>query len=170
MLKDPKEILEKAAMQYGNALYWHIRRLVVGHDDAEDALQETFMKIYTKASSFSGEESSFRAWVYSIATREALQVLRRRKHIFQSLDSVGGELAEQVAAESPSNADRSAILLQKAILSLSTQQRIVFNLRYYDELSYEQIAEITGKSEGTLRTNYHYATEKVKEYLKEHAI
>lgn len=170
MLKDPKEILEKAVEQYGNALYWHIRRLVVGHDDAEDALQETFMKIYTKASSFSGEESSFRAWVYSIATREALQVLRRRKHIFQSLDSVGGELSEQMAAESPSNADRSAILLQKAILSLSTQQRIVFNLRYYDEFSYEQIAEITGKSEGTLRTNYHYATEKVEEYLKEHAI
>ena len=88
----------------------------------------------------------------------------------QSLDSVGGELAEMVASESAPDADRTAILFQQAIMQLSTQQRVAFNLRYYDELPYAQMAEITGKSEGTLKTNYHYAVEKIKEYLKEHAI
>ena len=90
--------------------------------------------------------------------------------MFQSLDSLGSELALQVATESAPDADKSSILFQQAIMQLSTQQRIAFNLRYYDELPYSQIAEITGKSENTLRTNYHYAVEQIKDYLKEHAI
>jgi RNA polymerase sigma-70 factor (ECF subfamily) len=96
--------------------------------------------------------------------------LRRRTHAFQSLDSLNGELANLVVTESAPDADRSAVLFQQAIMQLSTQQRIAFNLRYYDELPYDQISAITGKSEGSLRTNYHYAVEKIKEYLKEHAI
>lgn len=80
------------------------------------------------------------------------------------------KLANLVVTESAPDADRSAVLFQQAIMQLSTQQRIAFNLRYYDELPYDQISAITGKSEGSLRTNYHYAVEKIKEYLKEHAI
>lgn len=170
MTRDANDILQLAARRYGKRLYWHIRRLVVSHDDAEDALQETMTKIYSKAGTFRGEESALEAWCYRIATNEALQVIRRRRHFMQSLDSVGGELAEMVASESAPDADRTAILFQQAIMQLSTQQRVAFNLRYYDELPYAQIAEITGKSEGTLKTNYHYAVEKIKEYLKEHAI
>lgn len=168
MSPDANDILQQAADRYGKRLYWHIRRLVVSHDDAEDALQETFIKIFTRADSFRGD--SLEAWCYRIATNEALQLLRKRTHAFQSMDSLSGELSEMVAAESAPGADRSAVLFQQAILQLSTQQRVAFNLRYYDELSYAQIAAITGKSENSLRTNYHYAVEKIKEYLTEHAI
>ena len=165
------DILNLAVSRYGKALYWHIRRLVVSHDDAEDALQETIVKIYSKASSFKGDERSLAAWVYRIATNEALQVLRRRtSHLFQSIDSLGEDLSELIMTESAPDADRTSILFQKATLQLTTWQRIAFNLRYYDGLPYEDIARITGKSTGTLRTNYHYAVEKIKNYLKENAI
>ena len=169
-MAQPQDILSLATDRYGKQLYWHIRRLVVSHDDAEDALQETFIKIFTKASSFHGGDESLQAWFYQIATREALMCLRKRTHAFQSLDSLSGELSSLVVTESAPDADRSAVLFQQAIMHLSTQQRIAFNLRYYDELPYDQISAITGKSEGTLRTNYHYAVDKIKEYLKEHAI
>ena len=162
------DILQQATDRFGQRLYWHIRRLVVSHDDAEDALQETFIKIFTKADTFKGD--SLEAWCYKIATNEALMTLRRRRHTFQSLDSLSGELADLVVAESAPDADRSSVLFQQAVLQLGTQQRIAFNLRYYDELSYGQIAAITGKSENTLRANYHYAVEKIKAYLKENAI
>ena len=167
-MHNPQRILDIVTRQYGSRLYWHIRRLVVSHHDAEDALQETFIKIFTKADTFKGD--SLEAWCYKIATNEALMTLRRRAHAFQSLDSLNGELANLVVTESAPDADRSAVLFQQAIMQLSTQQRIAFNLRYYDELPYDQISAITGKSEGSLRTNYHYAVEKIKEYLKEHAI
>lgn len=167
-MHNPQRILDIVTRQYGSRLYWHIRRLAVSHHDAEDALQETFIKIFTKADTFKGD--SLEAWCYKIATNEALMTLRRRAHAFQSLDSLNGELANLVVTESAPDADRSAVLFQQAIMQLSTQQRIAFNLRYYDELPYDQISAITGKSEGSLRTNYHYAVEKIKEYLKEHAI
>lgn len=167
-MHNPQRILDIVTRQYGSRLYWHIRRLVVSHHDAEDALQETFIKIFTKADTFKGD--SLEAWCYKIATNEALMTLRRRTHAFQSLDSLNGDLANLVVTESAPDADRSAVLFQQAIMQLSTQQRIAFNLRYYDELPYDQISAITGKSEGSLRTNYHYAVEKIKEYLKEHAI
>ena len=170
MDSDAMNILKKVSDRYGNQLYWHIRRLVVSHDDAEDALQETFIKIFTKAGSFRGEASALEAWCYKIATNEALMMLRKRTHAFQSLDSLSSELSSLVVTESAPDADRSTVLFQQAIMQLSTHQRVVFNLRYYDELPYEQIAAITGKSEGSLRTNYHYAVDKIKEYLKEHAI
>ncbi len=164
------DILNTAASRYGEALYWHIRRLVVSHDDAEDALQETFIKIYTKAATFRGDDRSLAAWFYRIATNEALQMLRRRTHLFQSVDSLGDELSELVATESAPDADRATVLFQKATMQLSTQQRIAFNLRYYDGLPYDQIARITGRSEGSLRTNYHYAVNSIKKYMEDNTL
>lgn len=164
------EILQKVTELYGKRLYWHIRRIVVSHNDAEDALQETFLKIYDKAGSFRGDDCSLLPWCYRIATNEALRLLRRRARLFQSLDSVSAELAGKLAEECAPDADRMSVLFQQAVLHLSTQQRIVFNLRYYDELSYAEISKITGKSENSLRTNYSYAVNKIKEYLKENAI
>lgn len=164
------EILQRVTELYGKRLYWHIRRIVVSHDDAEDVLQETFLRIYDKAGSFRGDGSSLLAWCYRIATNEALQLLRRRARLFQSLDSVSAELSRKLAEECAPDADRMSVLFQQAVLRLSTQQRIVFNLRYYDELTYAEISRITGKSENSLRTNYSYAVNKIKEYLKEYAI
>lgn len=154
--------------QYGQTLYWHIRRIVVAHEDAEDALQETFIKIYAGIDSYRGE-GQILSWMYRIATNEALTLLRRQTHFFQSIDSLGNTLTERLQAETPLDGDAVEVLFQKALLTLPTQQRIAFNLRYYDELSYEEIARITGKSVGTLKANYHYAVEKVKNYINKYS-
>ena len=153
--------------QYGKTLYWHIRRIVVGHDDAEDVLQETCIKVLNSISNYRGD-GSLVTWLYRIATNEALQHLRRQTRIFQHIDSLSDSLAEKLEAEAPLDGTELELLFQKALIALPTQQRIAFNLRYYDELSYEEIAAITGKSVQSLKTNYHYATQKVKNYIKEH--
>lgn len=154
--------------QYGEQLYWHIRRIVVGHDDAEDVLQETSIKIFNNIGNFKGE-GSLLGWMYRIATNEALYFLRRQTHLFQSIDDLSVKLLGKLETETPADADAMQKVFQQALLTLPTQQRIAFNLRYYDELSYDEISRITGKNVGTLKTNYHYATEKIKEYIKQYA-
>ena len=153
--------------EYGHALYWHIRRIVIGHDDAEDVLQETCIKVFNSIHTYRGD-GSLATWLYRIATNEALQHLRRQTHLFQHIDSLSDTLVEKLQAEVPLDGNELEIMLQKALLTLPTQQRIAFNLRYYDELSYEDIAAITGKTVQTLKTNYHYATKRIKNYIKEH--
>lgn len=161
-----EEGFRKLMKQYGHALYWHIRRIVVGHDDAEDVLQETCIKVLNSIHSFRGE-GSLVTWLYCIATNEALQHLRRQTRLFQSIDELEETLKAKLQAESQLGDVET--LFQQALLTLPTQQRVAFNLRYYDELSYEEIASVTGKSVNTLKTNYHYATQKVKDYLKQHS-
>lgn len=150
--------------QYGDRLYWHIRRVVVQHEETEDVLQETFARAYLSISGFRGEtESSLTAWLYRIATTLAINALRKRKRgIFSSLDSVRGDLLATFEHEVEPSADEIVVRLQKAILALPTKQRLVFNMRYYDELSFEQISQITGQSVSTLKTNYHYAVQKIR--------
>ncbi len=170
MLHNPLQREEgfKALMsQYGQMLYWHIRRIVVGHCDAEDVLQETCIKVFSRIDTFRGD-GSLTIWLYRIATNEALQHLRRQTHLFQSVDSLGEALAGKLQAENPLDGNELEMLFQAALLTLPTQQRIAFNMRYYDELSYEEIAQITGKNVASLKTNYHYATQKVKDYIREH--
>lgn len=154
---------------YGDRLYWHIRRIVVSHDDAEDVMQETALKILTGIDSYRGE-SKLATWLYRIATNEALLHLRRECHIFQSIDSLGEVLAERVEAEADVDADRASVLFQQAIALLPTQQRLAFNLRYYDEMPYDEMAQVTGKSVSSLKTNYHLAVERIKRYVKENSI
>ena len=171
MLMDPNRRDEGFRMllrRYGRRIYWHIRRIVVGHDDAEDVFQETCIKVLNRIGSFRGD-GSLAMWLYSVATNEALLHLRRQTRLFQSIDSLGEVLTAKLQAEAPLEGVRAQVLFQNALLTLPTQQRIAFNLRYYDELSYEEIARITGKSVNTLKTNYHYATQKVKDYINEHA-
>lgn len=162
------EAFDRLIEQYGDRLYWHIRRVVVNHEDAEDVLQETFAKAYTSIADFRGDsESSLTAWLYRIATNVAINVLRRRKKwAFSSLDSVRGDLLATFEHEIDPSADEIVVRLQKAILALPTKQRLVFNMRYYDELSFEQISQATGDSVSTLKTNYHYAVKKVKEQVR----
>ena len=171
MLLDPArqdEGFRALLQQYGRRLYWHIRRIVVGHDDAEDVLQDTCIRILDRIGTFKGD-GPLMAWLYRIATNEALQHLRRQTHLFQSLDSLSDTLTARLQAEASIDADRAAVIFQQALLTLPTQQRIAFNLRYYDELSYDEISCITGKPVGALKTNYHYATQKVKNYIREHS-
>jgi len=154
--------------RYGKAIYWHIRRIVVGREDAEDVLQDSCIKVLDSLASFRGDEASLIPWIYRIATRESLMQLRRKTHLLQSIDSLGDTLTRTLEAESGAEGGEE-LLLQKALLSLTTTQRIVFNMRYFDDMSYEQMAQVTGKSVGTLKTHYHYAVERVKNYLKENA-
>ncbi len=154
--------------QYGDRLYWHIRRVVVQHEEAEDALQETFTRAYLSIGDFRGEtEGSLVAWLYKIATSMAIRALRKRKRgVFSTLDSVRGDLLATFEHEIDPSADEIVVKLQKAILALPTKQRLVFNMRYYDELSFEQISQATGDSISTLKTNYHYAVRKIKEQVR----
>lgn len=171
MLFNPSQREEGYKMlmrQYGRAIYWHIRRIVVGHEDAQDVFQETCIKVLSGINSYRGDGSLI-TWLYRVATNEALQHLRRQTHLFQRIDSLGDTLTQRLKAEATLHDDEAATLFQQALLTLPTQQRIAFNLRYYEELSYEEIARITGKSVNTLKTNYHYATDKVKRYIQEHS-
>ena len=161
------EAFDRLIEQYGDRLYWHIRRVVIHHEDAEDVLQESFAKAYTSIADFRGEtESSLMAWLYRIATNIAINALRKRKRwAFASLDSLRGDLLATFEHEVDPSADEIVVRLQKAILALPTKQRLVFNMRYYDELSFEQISQATGQSVSTLKTNYHYAVKKVREQV-----
>lgn len=162
--KDGFRILMK---QYGHQLYWHIRRIVVGHEDAEDILQEVCIKIFESIKTYRGE-GDITAWIYRIATNESLRHLKKQTHLFQSIDTLGNTLTEKLETETSMDSHSVEVLFQKALLTLPTQQRIAFNMRYYDELSYDEISQITGKKIGTLKTNYHYATDKIKQYIKDH--
>lgn len=154
---------------FGRTIYWHIRRMVVSHEDAQDALQETSINIWQGLEKFNAD-SAISTWVYRIATNEALRVLRRRTFIFQSVDALGDELVEKLEADPDIDAQSTEAIFQKAVLKLPTQQRLAFNLRYYDELPYEEIAKITGKNVSTLKTNYHLAVTKLKSILTNETI
>lgn len=152
---------------YTEPLYWHLRRLVVVHEDAEDALQESWLKIFASVEGFRGGAEELRSWCYRVATNTALDRLRKRcRWRWVTLDSVGGELAELLTHEVRESAEEVEVRFQRAILSLPSKQRLIFNLRYYDELSYREISQITGISEASCKTNYHYAQQRIKDVMK----
>lgn len=155
--------------KYGEQLYWHIRRMVVAHDDAEDCLQETMINVYKYRSTYSNE-FPLSSWLYKIATNESLKLLKNRAGFTLSVDDLGDSLKESVREEASPNADETLILLQEAIALLPAKQKMVFNLRYYDDKSYEEIHQIVGDSVNTLKTNYHYAVQKIKDYILEHQL
>ena len=158
--RTPAVTFEEVIRDYEQPLYWHIRRMVVSHDDASDVLQETFINIYKGLPSLR-EKAALRGWVYRIATNECIRFLSRRKE--QALTEENAFLAEQLESSPGVDlSDGAALRFQKALLSLSPQQRTVFTLRYYDDLSYDEIAEVTGSSVATLKVAYHYAKEKIK--------
>ncbi len=151
--------------QYKERIYWYIRRIMVSHEDAEDVLQETFINAYRYAGSFNGKSKIY-TWLYKIATNECIALFRRNKKDELKMVEISQQLENQLSEPATETSDAILMKFQEAIQQLPEKQRIVFYLRYYDELSYEEMEEITGSSVGTLKTNYHYATEKVKNYLK----
>lgn len=167
-LKNPstrRETFPLLVKEYQERVYRIVRKMLISHDDTDDVVQEVFVKIWNNLDGFKGESGLF-TWIYRIATNECLQFLRKRKSRFWSGQSVSEELAEKLEAETFVDGDELQLKLQKAILSLPDRQRLVFNLRYYEELSYEQIATITGTTEGNLKAAYHHATKKIEEFLK----
>lgn len=147
-------------------IYNYIRRLVVSHEDAEDVLQEVFIRVFRHIDQFR-EESSLSTWIYQIATNESLRLLNGRKDEgVVSAEDVQEELMGKLKASDYIDYENElAVKFQEAILSLPEKQRLVFNLRYYDELEYEEIARVLDSKVDTLKVNYHYAKEKIKEYI-----
>lgn len=150
--------------KYKERVYWHIRRLVVSHDDAQDILQETFINVYKGLDGFAGDSKLY-TWLYRIATNECLRLFRNKKKFLVSDGEVNEKLIQQLHESSALDADQILVTFQEAILRLPEKQQLVFNLRYYDELSYEEISQILDSSVATLKTNYHYASSKIKEYM-----
>ena len=147
-------------------IYYYIRRLVVLHEDAEDVFQEVFIRVFRHIDQFR-EESSLSTWIYRIATNESLRLLNGRKDEgVVSAEDVQEELMGKLKASDYIDYENElAVKFQEAILSLPEKQRLVFNLRYYDELEYEEIARVLDSKVDTLKVNYHYAKEKIKEYI-----
>ena len=164
-----EEAVRLIMKKYGEPLYWHIRRMVVAHDDAEDCLQETMINVYKYRSTYSNEYP-LSSWLYKIATNESLKLLKNRAGFTMSVDDLGDSLKDSVREEASPDADETLILLQEAIALLPAKQKMVFNLRYYDDKSYEEIHQIVGDSVNTLKTNYHYAVQKIKDYIIEHQL
>lgn len=151
---------------YQSRLYWHIRRIIVDHDLAQDVLQETFIKAYQNFHQFK-QDSLLYTWLYRIATNESLQQLNKMKRMQKSDADAEYHLMNLVADNATEDAEEIQILLQKAIQSLPEKQKLVFTMRYYDDLPYEELSKILEMSVGTLKTNYHYAKQKVEEYIKQ---
>lgn len=151
--------------EYKEPIYWHIRRITVDSEDAKDATQETFIRIFRSFSQYD-RSRPFKAWLYRIATNEAIRVVEKRH---QTVDIEGNaEAMSMLADEYVDFTDIEATLLQKAILSLPRKQQLTFNLRYYDEISFDEIAQITDSTPDSAKANWHNAKVKVSKYLKEH--
>ncbi len=150
--------------KYKEPIYWHIRRLVVAHDDAQDATQEAFIRIFRSFDKFK-DDDSFRGWIFRIATNEALRLIDSRKQDQVSLEEDENGANRVMADNYVDYTDLEAVKLQEAILSLPTKQQTAFNLRYYDELSYEEIAEATDSTPSAVKMNYHIAKEKIIKYM-----
>lgn len=150
--------------EYSEIIYWHIRRMVLAHDDADDITQNTFIKAWMNISSFQGK-SKISTWLYRIAINETLTFLNKNRGTTVSLDSPEGAIAEQLESDTYFCGSKADAMLQEAIARLPEKQRLVFNLKYYDEMKYEEMSALLDTSVGALKASYHIAVKKIEEYL-----
>ena len=153
--------------KYQQKVYWLIRKMVISHDDADDLTQEVFIKVHKNIHTFR-QDSQLYTWIYRIATNECLNFLQRKKRwFFPASDNSVEELTQKMTSSPYISGDEVQMKLQKALLQLPHKQRLVFNMRYFDELPYEEIAEITSTSVGALKASYHLAVKKIEDILKD---
>ena len=151
--------------KYSSRLYWHIRRLVIIHEDADDVLQNTFFNAWKSMGDFRNESSLY-TWLYTIATNESLTLInKRKKNSVVSIDDLESHFAYSQEGSSWFDGDEAQIKLQNAILQLPEKQRIVFNFKYFDAMTYEEMSKITNTSEGALKASYHHAVKKIEKIL-----
>lgn len=153
--------------QYSERLYWTVRRIVIDHDDADDVLQNVFIKAWSNMDDFQNR-SKLSTWLYRIAVNESLDFIRRKKDIASLGDEGNVAVANRLMADDYFDGDRAQALLQAAIASLPDVQRVVFNLRYYDEMKYSDISQLLNTSEGALKASYHIAVKKITAFVKSH--
>ena len=152
-------------VQYQERLYWHIRKIVISHDDADDVLQNTMIKVWRSIGSFRAESGLY-TWLYRIATNEALTFLKqKKKKAFAPWVDMEDQMSEKLEADPWFNGDEIQLKRQEAILELPEKQRIVFNMKYFDEVKYEKMSEILGTSVGALKASYHHAVKKIEALL-----
>lgn len=152
-------------MEYQKRVYYHVRKMLIDHDDSNDVTQEVFIKIHKSIDKFR-EDSQLYTWIYRIATNECLSFLNKKKRrFFLPLEDVNKELTRKIDSAPHLSGDEIQKKLQKALLTLPDKQRLVFNMKYYDDMTYEQIAEITKTSVGALKASFHHATKKIEEFL-----
>lgn len=167
-LRDPQQqrnAFAKIVGIYGEKLYWQIRKMVLDHDDANDILQNTFLKAWMNIDYFRGE-AKLSTWLYKIAFNECITFLNKQRAINNiSIDDTDIFLLERLKGDEYFDGDEAQTKLQAAILTLPEKQRIVFNLKYFDEMKYEEMSEILGTSVGALKASYHHAVKKVEEFL-----
>jgi len=151
--------------QYKERLYWHIRNIVKSHDDADDVLQNTFIKIFKNIDTFKGDSKLF-SWMYRIATNESLTFINKKAKRLQITNDEARELAlNNLASDVYFEGDEIQLKLQKAIATLPEKQQLVFNMKYFQELKYREISEILNTTEGALKASYHIAVKKIETYL-----
>ncbi len=163
-----KELAFKELLRlYKERLYWHIRKMVLNHDDADDVLQNTFIKVYQNIQNFKGESKIY-SWMYRIATNEALTFLKAKAKRNNNSTEKERELAiRNLETDVYFEGDEIQLKLQKAIATLPEKQQLVFNLKYFDETTYEELSEILETSVGALKSSYHIAVKKITAYLTE---
>jgi RNA polymerase sigma-70 factor (ECF subfamily) len=179
MQVEDSEILKKFAQEntrdeafrlllnkYQQKVYWHIRRMVISHDDTDDLVQDVFLKVWKSLSNFRSDSQLY-TWLYRIATNESITFLKRKKiRNSVSIDDDDGKNMVKKLAESPYfDGDKAQMKLQKALLTLPEKQRLVFNMKYFDDLKYEDISEILGTSVGALKASFHIAVKKIEQLL-----
>ncbi len=169
-LKDSKSqslAFEVLVNTYKQKLYWHIRRIVLNHDDADDALQNTFIKVYKNIDGFKGDSKLY-SWLYRIATNEALTLLKQKSKK-QGISNIElkNQIIENLQSDVYFEGNEIQLKLQKAIALLPEKQQLVFNMKYFDDLKYTEISEIVETSVGALKASYHLAVKKIEAYLKE---
>lgn len=168
-LKEPhtrRKAFEEMVRHFSPLLYWQIRRLVFTHDDADDLLQNTFMKAWVGLDSFRGK-AKLTTWLYRIALNESLSFLRQKNEAL-TLDDSSAFPAYSLQSDPYFDGDETQLLLQQAIESLPPRQRIIFTMKYYKEMKYEEISEILQTSVGALKASYHIAVKKIETYFQEH--
>ena len=165
-LQDPKtqtRAFEEIVNHYSQPLYWQIRRLVVDHEDADDVLQNTFIKAWTNITTFRGE-SKLSTWLYKIAYNESLTFLNHKREQL-SIDDLNAMTVESLESDPYFDGDETQLMLQEAINSLPDKQKAVFNMKYFEEMKYEEMSQITGTSIGALKASFHLAVKKIEEYF-----
>jgi RNA polymerase sigma-70 factor (ECF subfamily) len=167
-LKDPltqDQAFRSLMSQYKERLYWHIRKIVISHDDTDDVLQNTFIKVYRNINNFKAESKLY-SWMYRIATNESITFINKRaKQNNLDLNDMQYKMAENLEADVYFDGDEMQLLLQKAIAKLPQKQQLVFNMKYFDDLKYQEISEILETSVGALKASYHHAVKKIELFL-----
>ena len=150
--------------QYSQKIYWHIRHMVLSHEDADDIVQETFIKAWTNIDKFRGD-SLISTWLYRIAINETLTFLNKNSISTVSIDTPEGAIAEMLESDTFFNGNRADALFREAIQRLPDKQRLVFNMKYFEEMKYEEMSEILDTSVGALKASYHIAVKKIEDFL-----